>query len=236
MTRLDDAEVVRAQYEREDNLRARQGLYEEIDGPSAPDVLWRTISEWQPQVVLEVGGGPGELAERMQQELGVNVAFVDLSPRMVELARARGVDAQVGDIEELPFPDGTFDTVVAAWMLYHVPDIDRGLAEVARVLRPGGALIAVTNSVRHLQELRELIAYPQDAWIESFSRENGESILGRHFAHIDRFDMEIVVTVRRREQLVAYRDSMSVATRPVPDDVELPFVVHGRPSIFVATT
>ena len=45
---------------------------------------------------------------------------------MVELARARGVDARVGDVQELPFADGAFDCVVAAWMLYHVPDLDRG--------------------------------------------------------------------------------------------------------------
>ena len=233
--RYDDPVHVQEQYEREDNLRARQGLYEETEGPNAADVLWQTLVEWKPRLVLEVGGGPGELAQRIQQELGASVAFVDSSPRMVELARARGVDAQVGDIQELPFEDGTFDTVVAAWMLYHVPDLDRGLAEVARVLRPGGALIAVTNSVHHLSELRDLVAQP-NLWADSFSRENGESHLGRHFAHIDRFDMETVVTVRDRQKLVAYCDSMNVATQPVPEDVELPFVVHGRSSIFLATT
>jgi SAM-dependent methyltransferase len=233
--RYDDPVHVLEQYEREDNLRARQGLYEETEGPNARDVLWQTLVEWQPRLMLEVGGGPGELAQRLQEELGASVAFVDSSPRMVELARARGVDAEVGDIQELPFPDGTFDTVVAAWMLYHVPDLDRGLAEVARVLQPGGALIAVTNSVHHLSELRDLVAQP-NMWADAFSRENGESYLGRHFAHIDRFDLETVVTVRDREKLVAYRDSMNVETQPVPEDLELPFVVHGRSSIFLATT
>ena len=232
--RYDDPVLVRKQYEREDNLRARQNLYEETSGPHAPDVLWQTLVEWAPRRVLEVGGGPGELSERLQRELGASVSFVDLSPRMVELAQARGIDAQVGDIQELPFEDGTFDTVVAAWMLYHVPDLDRGLAEVARVLRPGGALIAVTNSVHHLSELRDLVAQP-NLWAETFSRENGESYLGRHFAHIDRFDMESVVTVRDRAKLVAYRDSMNLETQPVPEDVELPFIVHARTTIFLAT-
>ena len=233
--RYDDPVLVRKQYEREDNLRARQNLYEETSGPHAPDVLWQTLVEWGPRRVLEVGGGPGELSERIQNELGARVSFVDLSPRMVELAQVRGIDAQVGDIQELPFEDGTFDTVVAAWMLYHVPDIDRGLAEVARVLQPGGALVAVTNSVHHLRELRDLVAQP-NLWAETFSRENGESYLGRHFAHIDRFDMETIVTVRDRQKLVAYCDSMNLETQPVPEDVELPFIVHGRSSIFLATT
>lgn len=231
----DDPALVREQYAREENLQARRDLYEEVSGPHAPDVLWRTLVEWKPTQVLEVGGGPGELAERMQRELGAHVRFVDVSPRMVELARGRGIDAQVGDVQALPFADGQFDTVVAAWMLYHVPSVPLGLAEIARVLRPGGALIAVTNSVHHLRELRELIAYPT-GWEETFSRENGEDLLRPYFAHVERFDMESVVTVRAREKLVAYRASISVETQPVPSDVELPFVVHGRTTIFVATT
>ena len=102
-------------------------------------------------------------------------------------------------------------------------------------MQPGGALVAVTNSVHHLRELRDLVAQP-NLWAETFSRENGESYLGRHFAHIDRFDMETIVTVRDRQKLVAYCDSMNLETQPVPGDVELPFIVHGRSSIFLATT
>ena len=206
-----------------------------MSGPHAHDVLWQTLVEWSPRHVLEVGGGPGELAERMQKELGASVSFIDISPRMVELARERGVDAQVGDVQELPFEDGTFDTVVAAWMLYHVPDIDRGLREIARVLRRGGALVAVTNSVLHLSELRELMAYP-DGHQETFNRENGEDFLRRHFAQIERLDLDFEVTVRDRQKLVDYQQSTTVPTQPVPEDLELPFTVHGRPSIFVAMT
>jgi SAM-dependent methyltransferase len=233
--RLDDPESVREQYARDDNLRARQALYEEMAGPDPRVVLWRTLARLRPRDVLEVGGGPGELAERMQSELGARVRFVDISPGMVELARARGVDAQVGDVQELAFGDGSFDMVVAAWMLYHVPDIERGLSEIARVLRPGGALVAVTNSMRHLAELRELIRYP--AGLEwSFHAENGEELLRRHFADVERHDLEVVVTVRDRERLVAYQRSMQVDTSPVPEDVPLPFVTHSRPTIFVAKT
>jgi SAM-dependent methyltransferase len=232
---LDDPATVKAQYACEDNLRARQRLYEEVSGPHPPDVLWQTLVEWAPRRVLEVGGGPGELSERMQGELDAEVSYVDLSPRMVELARERGVDAQVGDVQSLPFEDGTFDTVVAAWMLYHVPEIDRGLAEIARVLRPGGALVAVTNSVRHLSELRELIALPE-GHKETFSRENGDEFLRKHFAEVERLDLETEVTVRDRGKLVDYQQSISVPTRPVPTDVELPFVVHARTTIFVAMT
>jgi SAM-dependent methyltransferase len=232
---LDDPETVKEQYAREDNLRARQRLYEEMSGPHPHDALWQTLVEWEPRRVLEVGGGPGELSERMQKELGAEVSFLDISPRMVELARERGLDAQVGDVQSLPFEDGTFDTVVAAWMLYHVPDLDRGLAEIARVLRPGGALIAVTNSVLHISELRELMAYP-DGHQETFNRENGEEFLRKHFGQIERLDLETEVTVRDRQKLVDYQQSTTVPTHPVPENVELPFIIHGRTSIFVAMT
>jgi SAM-dependent methyltransferase len=234
VTRLNDPAAVASQYAREDNLRARQGLYAETEGLRALDVLWEALVATDPHHVLEVGGGPGELSERMRDELGADISFVDLSPRMVELARERGIAAQVGDVQALPFPDASFDVAVAAWMLYHVPDIDRGIAELARVLEPGGRLVAVTNSVLHLRELRELIAYPSGLF-ELFSRENGEEFLRPHFRQVKRLDADAVATVRDRARLVAYRESLSVETQPVPDDVGLPFVVHCASSIFVAT-
>jgi Methylase involved in ubiquinone/menaquinone biosynthesis len=233
---FDDQAVVREQYASEAKLRARQALWEGAEGDDPKEILWRTLLEWQPRHVLEVGGGQGELAERMQRELGAQVSFVDLSPRMVELARARGIDAQEGDAQELPFADGVFDTVVAAWMLYHVPDLGAALGEFARVLTNGGALIAVTNSEQHIAELRELLAYPRGSFKMTFNSENGEELLRRHFSVVERFDCEVKATVRDRETLVAYRESVSVPTVEVPEDVELPFVVHGRTTIFVATT
>jgi SAM-dependent methyltransferase len=231
---LNDPAVVAAQYASEQNLRARRALYEETTGPHPHDVLWSVLCDVRPRDVLEVGGGPGELAERMQDELGATVMFVDISPRMVELARARCIEARVGDVQELPFPDGSFDTAVAAWMLYHVPAIDRGISEIARVLRPGGELVAVTNSVHHLRELRDLIHYPPGRE-ELFNRENGEQFLRRHFSHVERHDADGTVIVRDRAKLVAYRNSMQVSLGPVPEDVPMPFLIHRRTSVFVAT-
>ena len=181
---IDDPVEVKEQYAREDNLRARQALWQGATGTDPKEVLWRTIDEWQPKRLLEVGGGQGELAERIQSELGANVTFLDLSPRMVELAQARGIDARQGDAQELPFADGTFDTVVAAWMLYHVPDVDRALAEFARVLVPGGALIAVTNSDDHIAELRELLQH-RESWAHDLQPRERRAFPPAAF-HVDR--------------------------------------------------
>jgi SAM-dependent methyltransferase len=120
-------------------------------------------------------------------------------------------------------------------MLYHVPDVDRALAEFARVLRPGGALVAVTNSETHNLELFELFGF---RWARegSFSRENGEEYLHRHFEHVARIDADVKVQVHDREVLVAYGASMEGPANPVPDDLRLPFTTHGRTTIFFATT
>jgi SAM-dependent methyltransferase len=232
--RLDDPEVVREQYATEHNLRARAALWRDVDGPDAKTELFDGIAALSPRRVLEVGGGDGWLSARLRGELGCDVVMVDQSERMVELAAARGLDARVGDVQALPFDDASFDTAVAAWMLYHVPDIDRGLGELARVLEPGGHLVALTNSRRHCQELFDLIAYPQERREWVFNAENGEESLLRHFSSVERRDLVAVATVRDRETLVAYQRSMMTDTQPVPDDVPMPFQVHARAVVFVA--
>jgi ubiquinone/menaquinone biosynthesis C-methylase UbiE len=234
--RLNDPALVHEQYATEDNLRARQALWQELEGPDPREVLWETIAALEPRRVLEVGGGDGWLSARLRDELGCDVTLVDQSERMVELAAARGLDAHVGNVEALPFPDDSFDTAVAAWMLYHVHDLDRGLSELARVLEPGGHLVANTNSRRHCEEVFDLIAYPKESREWVFNAENGEQSLLRHFDSVTRRDVVAVATVRERRTLVEYQQSMLTETRPVPDQVELPLLVHSRGAVFVAST
>jgi SAM-dependent methyltransferase len=180
--RLDDPEVVRDDYASESRLLGRRSIYETSEGSSALDVLWDAISEARARDVLEVGPGPGELSERMATELGANVVAVDISPRMVELTRAQGIDARLGDVQSLQLRDESFDLVVAAWVLFHPSDLDRAVSEIARVLRPGGHLVAATNSVQHLQELWALVGVERTEY--SFCAENGEEALRRHVAKV----------------------------------------------------
>lgn len=192
MRRTNDPELVRAEYADESRFAVRAAAWRNVAGARPREEAFRAIAESRPDHVLEVGCGRGELAVRVASELGATVVALDQSPRMVEIARGAGVDARVGDVQDLPFDDASFDCAVAAWMLYHVPDVDRGLAELARVLRPGGRLVAVTNGERNLPELWEKFGTRRRR-VHAFSVENAEPQLRRHFARVERRDANGVV-------------------------------------------
>jgi ubiquinone/menaquinone biosynthesis C-methylase UbiE len=98
--------------------------------------------------VLEVGCGPGHLSIRLVRQHGLEVTGLDLDPAMIARARAnadrpengdeRRPSFLVGDVAAMAFPDQSFDLVVSTLSLHHWADPTAGLAEVGRVLRPGG--------------------------------------------------------------------------------------------------
>jgi len=91
--------------------------------------------------VLEVGCGTGLILERLAL-VAKRAEGIDLSPGMLEKARSRGLSVKEASATALPFADGSFDTVVSFKVLAHVPDIAGALAEMARVCRPGGRVLA----------------------------------------------------------------------------------------------
>lgn len=236
MTRLDDPALVALEYGDESRLRRRAAAYTGVTTAIDTRVpLVAAVVEAAPARVLEVGCGWGELAVWLARDTGAEVVATDLSPRMVELACERGVNATLADVQELPFADDAFDVAVAAWMLYHVPDLDRGLAELARVLRPGGRLVAATNSVFHLFELRELVGSGRSSI--TFSRESGEELLAPHFASVRREDVDGVLEFATRaevEEYVRASISMSPFAGNLPAVVDEPFVARRANSIFSA--
>src|SRR5215470_5149808 len=92
--------------------------------------------------VLDVATGPGVVAFRAANRGASSVVGVDLAPRMLQLASAAypGIEFRLGDAEDLPIPDGSFDAVVSNFGIGHFPRPERALAEFARVARRGGSV------------------------------------------------------------------------------------------------
>ncbi len=233
--RLNDPELVRREYETETGLAVRRETISRfLEGPNAVDTALAAVSEVSPDWMLEVGCGMGQFAERVAQELNTDLVAIDLAPRMVELARERGVDARVGDVQALPFAMGEFDCVVANWMLYHVPDLAAAVRELARVLRPGGRLVAATLGEENLADLWRLVDYPRP--VRPFTSENGAEVLRGHFSRVERRDVEAALVFPDRAAVQLYIDSSFFAAaveKRVPEVPE-PFRVRTVQAVFVA--
>ncbi|MFO7546964.1 MAG: class I SAM-dependent methyltransferase [Trueperaceae bacterium] len=242
-------------YRTPDRLQARIALHERF-GPKSEDLhrfqfdhVLRALAAGQGEVhqadaaasqrraVLDVGVGTGRLwqanAERVPASWDLTLS--DASAGMVaEAGRmlnrtglpGRAIEA---DASELPFADASFDLVFANHMLYHVPDIERAVSELRRVLKRDGLLYAATNGAQHLALLRvpmrELADLAPELTVDGtlplrFELESGGDLLRTAFAHVervDRFDELIVTAV---EPLMAYLWSVVHLPEPVEPDLE----------------
>ena len=159
--------------------------------------------------VLDAGCGPGAYvvdALARAREL----VTLDVAHNRLELIDQRAYRV-CGDVQALPFPDAVFDAAMAMHMLYHVPDIELGAAELRRVQRPGVVLYALTNSERAQWEMQELIdrngCDPFAGGENRFTNENGAHYLGTAFVDV---------------RLTEFTDSRLVVTDPdcVVDEIQ----------------
>ena len=172
--------------------------------------------------ILELGCGDGALWKRNADRIPAHwqVTLTDLSEGMLNDAReqleplvpADRFRFAPADARSIPFPDASFDAVLANHMLYHVSERRQALAEIRRVLRPGGVLYASTMGIRHMKEVKEFLAAVhlhydpgrQDFACE-FGLENGEeqlSAAGFTGIRIERYPDALRVT--DVEPLIAY--------------------------------
>jgi len=99
------------------------------------------------KTVLECGCGTGLLLERIAH-FAKRAQGIDLSPGMLDKARARGLDVREASVTSIPFPDASFDVACSFKVLAHVEDIRRALSEMARVTKPGGVVCGLNEGTR----------------------------------------------------------------------------------------
>lgn len=226
---IDDADIVNREYGSLDRLAMRRldrTGWLRSDDLDEEQTLVRAVAEVHPTRVLDVGCGDGRLASLFAAP---EVACVDASPPAVEQAAERGLDAQVADARELPFPDGSFDVVTCNHMLYHLPDPDEALAEFVRVLRPGGRFAGIYNAPDHLREVFG------DGAPEAFDSESGLPLLQARFASVSRVRRGGSVLWLTQLDLQTYLDAYSELYGPLhAPDGPYPFTATRAKCVFVA--
>jgi ubiquinone/menaquinone biosynthesis C-methylase UbiE len=202
----EDVERLRRYWDRHSGSYDKQMAFldRKVFGDSRQWVCGGAVGE-----VLEVGIGTGLNLDSYPAD--VSITGVDLSPAMLDHARRRAattgrrVSLQVGDAHRLEFPDATFDTVVCTFALCAIPDDRRAVAEMWRVLRPGGQLrladhvVSTSAPARLLQRMLELVTIPTGG--EHFRRRPVLHVRDRGFVieRQERFTLGIVERVVARK-------------------------------------
>ncbi len=167
--------------------------------------------------ILELGCGTGRMWQGKALPEGARLILTDLSQGMLEAAQAalsgmEHISFRQTDIQDIPFPDRSFDVVIANMMLYHVPDLRKGLSEVRRVLKPGGCFYCATYGIHGILEYANQLLGDLQVHGDlstAFTLQNGGELLARHFETVTRFDREDGLAVTNLDDFADYLYSLS---------------------------
>jgi ubiquinone/menaquinone biosynthesis C-methylase UbiE len=210
-----------AYYRTGDALRAKH----QLAGDAFVQWALRHIADWPHQDILDAGGGWGRFSWVLMDLFGVpvdQIALTDYSVGMLATAQSEAARRDVllrcsaADIQALPFRRQQFAIVMANFVLYHLTDIQRGVRELARVLKSDGRLLAATHSDQvvvpvialHYQALDALqIPYaPEEP--SPFTMENGEAALRQGFGQVEAYIFEDEQQIYMAAELRATYETM----------------------------
>lgn len=229
---MTDRECLAAQYGTANPLRVRIETHRRYTvGPDLESAVDTALSLSGDETMLDVGTGPGDFPARLRAKgHRGHLVGVDLSPGMIERARAACPVAEflVADAAAHPFPDATFDVVTARHMLYHVPDIPAALAEMRRVLKPGGRFLAVTNASGYMNEFwqvvreaasvePELSVIAEEIVSGRFDDVSGAAFVREAFGSVAVFYLDAALSFPAPEPVVAYFDTIETMRSLTPD-------------------
>jgi SAM-dependent methyltransferase len=214
--------LTRSAYADDRHIRSRMAIYAYAETPADP--RWRTsVIPWDgTQIVADVGCGNGfDLRQivpqgRCRQAIGVDLSAGML--RSLEDLREPGVLSLVqADAQRLPLPDRSVDVAMAMHMLYHVPDIPAAIRELRRITKPGGTVLASTNSAASLAEIHELLdaavsgqlGRPVRALPDlSFTTQTGTPLLSREFSSVTLRTHDVPLSIPSAQPVIAYLASI----------------------------
>ena len=216
----NDAEAVKAQYATSNGLNTRIAFHDMYSTNKTGYGNWILSNYEIPEGanVLELGCGTGRMwGERddLIAKCGV-LTLTDLSEGMLSAAREnvgerKNVRYALADIQHIPFEDNSFDVFIANSMLYHVPDIGRGIREVKRVLKDKGVFYCATYGEHNFSDVLA-------AWFElngesfrpnhNFTLQNGKQILEGVFQCVEVKYYADSLRITNVEDLVDYLRSL----------------------------
>lgn len=212
LTQTNIQSKVKEQYATSGGLNIRKALHRKYSRHNESYDQWiKARIELNPEdKILEVGCGEGKFFDNIQIA-DHNITQLDYTEHMVATVKTHYPKRHVlqGDVQALPFADHSFDAVFAIAMLYHVPDVMKGLKEIARVLKPGGTLYASTHGedgflgyiINHLTKFSgHSIPKPSPV----FTMENGTEKLQQYFEKVDAYRHDSRLVIDNVADLVDY--------------------------------
>ena len=221
MGAINDKEVVQKQYENAVNLNARISIHDKysVNKQGFGNWIASNYRITEGMRILELGCGTADMWKSNSSLINKcsELVLTDLSEGMLNTARnnvgnAHNVTYRIVDIQDIPFDANSFDMVIANMMLYHVPDLKKGLSEVKRVLKKDGRFYCATYGeygiVPYIAKL--LKPYGAEERInKNFTLQNGKQILKQYFSSIEMLEYVDGLEVTNIEDMLDYISSLS---------------------------
>lgn len=224
MSTINNTSFVKQQYATANNLSTRISIHDKYSTNKTGFGNW-IVSNYKMErgmKVLELGCGTGDMWKNREPLIAdcSKLILSDFSEGMVVTTKGNvgerdNVEYKVIDIQEIPYEDQAFDVVIANMMLYHVPDMEKGLTEVRRVLKKDGRFYCATYGEHGIIEYLSnvLSAYGvKDSVNKNFSLQNGCEILSKVFSKVERLEYKDSLAVTDLDDMVDYIYSLSSMT------------------------